>query len=158
MIFNKSLTINELPLLNKEMSKVSERVKYINPEGASVAQGQYSHVTRVESGPLYFIAGQLAVAEDGSVAGKGDFEAQFHQVFKNLKAVIDGLGITHDHIVRFNTFLVHEQDIELFKKLRSEYFPTIFKGDFPPNTLVVVKRLVKEEFLLEVEAIAVADK
>ena len=130
---------------------------YINPKGASQAQGQYTHVAKVENGPLYFIAGQLAVAEDGNVAGVNNFEAQFHQVFKNLKAVIDGLGITHSDIVRFNTILVHEQHIDLFKKLRSEYFPTIFDGDFPPNTLVVVKRLVKEEFLLEVEAIAVAN-
>lgn len=136
---------------------MNKKPVYINPEGASQAQGQYTHVARVESGPLYFIAGQLAVAEDGSVAGVNDFEAQFHQVFKNLKAVIDGLGISHSDIVRFNTILVHEQHIDLFKKLRSEYFPTIFDGDFPPNTLVVVKRLVKEEFLLEVEAIAVAN-
>ncbi len=136
---------------------MSNKPVYINPEGASQAQGQYTHVARVESGPMYFIAGQLAVAEDGSVAGVNDFEAQFHQVFKNLKAVINGLGISHSDIVRFNTILVHEQHIDLFKKLRSEYFPTIFDGDFPPNTLVVVKRLVKEEFLLEVEAIAVAN-
>lgn len=122
-----------------------------------MAQGQYAHVTKVDSGPLYFIAGQLSVDEQGNIIGDGDFEAQFHQVFKNLKAVIDGLGINHNNIVRFNTFLVHEQHINLFKKLRSEYFPTIFEGDFPPNTLLVVKRLVKEEFLLEVEAVAVAN-
>lgn len=40
-------------------------------------------------------------------------------------------------------------------KLRSEVFPTLFEGElFPPNTLLVVDRLVKEDFLLEVEAIA----
>src|SRR5699024_4843446 len=137
---------------------MSNKPVYINPEGASQAQGQYTHVAKVDSGSLYFIAGQLSVAEDGSVAGTNDFAAQFHQVFKNLKEVIDGLGITHDHIIKFNTILVHEQYIDLFKKLRSEYFPTIFDGDFPPNTLTVVKRLVKEEFLLEVEAFAVANK
>lgn len=136
---------------------MSNKPVFINPEGASQAQGQYSHVARVEGGPLYFIAGQLAVAEDGSVAGVNDFEVQFHQVFKNLKAVLDGLDISHSDIIRFNTILVHEQHIDLFKKLRSEYFPTIFDGAFPPNTLTVVKRLVKEEFLLEVEAIAVAN-
>lgn len=137
----------------------SNKPVYINPEGASQSQGQYAHVTKVESGPFYFIAGQLAVAEDGGVAGVNSFEEQFHQVFKNLKSVIDGLGISHSNIVRFNTILIHEQHIDLFKKLRSEYFPTIFKGElFPPNTLIVVRRLVKEEFLLEVEAIAVADK
>jgi enamine deaminase RidA (YjgF/YER057c/UK114 family) len=39
-------------------------------------------------------------------------------------------------------------------KLRAEYFPKWFKGaELPPNTLLVVDRLVKEDFLLEVEAI-----
>lgn len=135
-----------------------KRLEYVNPDGASPPQGQYSHATRVEGGPLYFIAGQLAVAPDGSVVGKGDFEAQFHQVFSNLKAVLDGLGSSHQDIVKFTTFLVHSQDIGLFKKLRSDYFPTIFKSDFPPNTLLIVDRLVKEEFLIEVEAIVVASE
>ncbi|WP_438311527.1 RidA family protein [Sporosarcina sp. FA9] len=137
-------------------TKTTNSLEYINPEGASPAQGLYSHATRVESGPLYFIAGQLSVAADGSVAGKGDFEAQFHQIFSNLKDVLHGLGATHSDIVRFNTILVHSQDIELFMKLREEYFPTIFKDKYPPNTLIVVDRLVKEEFLLEIEAIAIA--
>src|SRR5699024_4531647 len=135
----------------------NKKPTYINPEGASQPQGQYAHVAKTNSDSLYFIAGQLSVAEDGNVAGVNDFETQFYQVFKNLKAVIDGLGITHNHIIKFNTILVHEQHIELFKKLRSEYFPTIFEDAFPPNTMTVVKRLVKEEFLLEVEAFAAAN-
>ena len=139
------------------MSDLSNKPTYINPEGASMAQGQYAHVTKVNSGPLYFIAGQLPVDEQGEIIGVGEFEAQFHQVFKNLKAILDGLGIGHENIVRFNTMLVDEDHIDLFMKLRAEYFPTIFEGLYPPNTLTIVKRLVKEEFLLEVEAIAVAD-
>ena len=42
-------------------------------------------------------------------------------------------------------------------KLRAEYFPTIFRDStFPPNTLLIVKRLVKEDFLFEVEAVVAA--
>jgi enamine deaminase RidA (YjgF/YER057c/UK114 family) len=40
-------------------------------------------------------------------------------------------------------------------RLRKESFRTFFKTDkYPPNTILVVDRLVKEEFLLEVEAVA----
>lgn len=130
-------------------------IEYLNPEGACPAQGLYSHATRVPSGgDTYFIAGQLAVAADGSVAGKGDFARQFRQVFKNLADVLAGMGLEHKNLVKFTTFLVHSQDIEQFMKLRAEYFPGIFPGDVPPNTLLIVDRLVKEDFLLEVEAIA----
>lgn len=133
---------------------MSDAVEYINPEGGCPAQGLYSHVGRVESGPLLFVAGQLSVAADGSVAGKGDFDAQFKQVFGNLGDVLKGMGCTFNDVIKFTTYLVHSQDIERFMALRAELFPQIFKGPlYPPNTLLMVDRLVKEPFLLEVEAV-----
>ncbi len=132
---------------------MSSQVTYINPEGACPAQGLYSHIGTAD-GKLLFVAGQLSVAPDGSVAGRQDFEAQFHQIFNNLADVLKGVDADFNNVVKFTTYLVHSQDIDKFMKLRAELFPKIFKGPlFPPNTLLVVDRLVKEDFLLEVEAI-----
>lgn len=129
-------------------------VEYINPPGACPAQGLYSHVGRAQGGTLLFVAGQLSVAADGSVAGEGDFEAQFKQVFDNLGDVLKGMGCTYNDVVKFTTYLVHSQDIPAFMRLRADLFPQIFKGPlFPPNTLLMVDRLVKEPFLIEVEAV-----
>ena len=141
------------------MSQASEKtgVTYIDPPGASPAQGLYSHAAKVRAGDLYFIAGQLSVGADGALVGRNDFDAQFRQVFENLGAVLTGLGVTFDHVAKFTTYFVHSQDIEKFMRLRAETFPRIFKGKFPPNTICVIDRLVKEDFLLEVEAIARAD-
>jgi len=130
-------------------------VRYIDPPGAPPAQGLYSHAARVPAGDLYFIAGQLAVDGDGKVVGRNDFEAQFHKVFENLGVVLAGLGASFDEVAKFTTYFVHSQDIEKFMKLRAELFPKIFRGGkFPPNTICVIDRLVKEDFLLEVEAVA----
>ena len=130
-------------------------VQYLNPETAGPAQGLYSHVARVDAGALYFIAGQLAVAKDGSIVGKGDFERQCRQVFDNLGEVLRGLGLGFADIAKFTTFLVHSQDIERFMRVRAALFPTLFPGPhYPPNTLLIVDRLVKEEFLIEIEAVA----
>jgi enamine deaminase RidA (YjgF/YER057c/UK114 family) len=130
-------------------------VEYIDPPGTAPAQGNYSHVARVKSGDLYYISGQLAVDVDGKIVGKGDFEVQFKQVFSNMKDVLTGLGLTFDDIVKFNTYFVHSQDIEAFMRLRREHFRTFFSTDkYPPNTIAVIDRLVKEEFLFEVEAVA----
>lgn len=63
-------------------------IEYLNPPGTCPAQGLYSHVTRVAAGDLLFIAGQLSVGSDGGVVGKGDFAAQFGQVFRNLGDVL----------------------------------------------------------------------
>lgn len=137
---------------------MSNRIRYINPTGAGPAQGLYSHATIVPGGSTVYIAGQLAVARSGSVVGRHDFEAQMRQVFVNLQLVLEGLGLTFNHVIKFTTYLVHAQDIETFMHVRATLFPALFGGhQYPPNTLLVVDRLVKEDFLIEVEAIAAAD-
>jgi enamine deaminase RidA (YjgF/YER057c/UK114 family) len=133
---------------------MSKRIEYVNPEGACPAQGLYSHATRVSSGPLYFVAGQLSVDQNGGVAGKHDFARQFQQVFDNLGAVLKGIGTDFKDVIKFTTYLVHSQDIDKFMELRAAYFPKIFGGPpYPPNTLLMVDRLVKEDFLIEIEAV-----
>lgn len=135
------------------------RVQYLNPEGTCPAQGLYSHVTRVSGGSLYFVAGQLSVGSDGGVVGRNDFDAQFHQVFQNLESVLKGVRCGFPDIVKFTTYLAHSQHIEAFMRMRSVAFPKMFAGEvFPPNTLLVVDRLVKEDFLFEVEAVVAASE
>ena len=84
---------------------MTRNVEYINPPGACPAQGLYSHVGKAAGSELLFIAGQLSVATDGSVAGKGDFAAQFRQVFSNMGDVLKGLGCDFNDVVKFTTFL-----------------------------------------------------
>lgn len=130
-------------------------VRYVNPPGAAPAQGLYSHAATVHAGDLHFIAGQLAVADDGSLVGPNDFEAQFLRVFANLEGVLRALGCEWNHIAKFTTYFVNERDIEVFMALRARHFPRWFGSDvFPPNTICVIRRLVKEGFLFEVEAVA----
>jgi enamine deaminase RidA (YjgF/YER057c/UK114 family) len=58
-------------------------------------------------------------------------------------------------VIKFTTYLVRSQDIEAFMAVRKELFATIYPdGQYPPNTLVIVDRLVGEQFLIEIEAIA----
>ena len=141
------------------MSKASDKtgVTYIDPPGAPPAQGRYSHAAKVSAGHLYFIAGQVSVGPTGTLVGKDDFEAQFRQVFDNLGTVLEGLGLSFDHVAKFTTYFVHSQDIEKFMALRAQLFPRLFKGKYPPNTICVIDRLVREDFLFEVEAVARAD-
>lgn len=135
----------------------AESITYLNPPNTGPAQGLYSHATAVPAGSTLHIAGQLSVGRDGSVVGKNDFDAQMHQVLDNLGAVLEGTGLGFNHIVKFTTYLVHSQDIERFMALRAELFPVLFGGEvYPPNTLLIVDRLVKEEFLIEIESVAYA--
>lgn len=136
---------------------MSDHIVYLNPPEACPAQGLYSHATRVRGGTTYYVAGQLAVGENGEVVGAGDFDRQFAQVFANLGAVLKGLGCSFNDVAKFTTYLVHSQDIEKFMRARASLFPTLFMGElYPPNTLLIVDRLVKEAFLIEVEAVVSA--
>ena len=130
-------------------------VKYKNPSGLPKPLGAYSHIARVKGSELLFIAGQLAVNEAGELVGKGDFAAQMRQVFDNLGRALGSEGLGFANVTKFTTYLVHSQDIEGFMAVRNELFARIYPGgEYPPNTLLMVDRLVGEQFLIEVEAIA----
>ena len=130
-------------------------VTYVNPPSAPPVQGMYSHVARMAPGELAFIAGQEAIDAKGNPLGVGDFAAQVAPVFENLGLILKDLGTDFESIVQFTTFMTSADYIPVWMKERSALFPKLFAGGkYPPNTLLVIDRLVKPEFLLEVEAIA----
>ena len=131
-------------------------VKYNNPSSLPKPLGAYSHIARAKALELVFIAGQVAVNEGGELVGKGDFGAQMCQVFDNLGRALRSEGLDFANVTKFTTYLVHSQDIEEFMAVRKELFARIYSGgQYPPNTLLMVDRLVGEQFLIEVEAVAV---
>ena len=131
-------------------------VKYNNPSSLPKPLGAYSHIARAKVLDLVFIAGQVAVNEGGELVGKGDFGAQMCQVFDNLGRALRSEGLDFANVTKFTTYLVHSQDIEEFMAVRKELFARIYPGgQYPPNTLLMVDRLVGEQFLIEVEAVAV---
>jgi enamine deaminase RidA (YjgF/YER057c/UK114 family) len=130
-------------------------ITYLNPPSAPPVQGLYSHVTRVAPGELAFIAGQVAIDQAGNPVGVGDMARQVQQVFANLGLILRDLGVDFGAVVQFTTYLTRADGIAAFMATRGEIFPKLFAGGkYPPNTLLVVERLVKPEFLVEVEAIA----
>lgn len=126
-----------------------------NPVTLPAPAGRYSHVSRVRAGELVFVAGQLPLDGGGNVVGKDDFSAQVKAVFDNLRLALESQGCGFADVARFTTYLVDSQDIAAFREVRTELFRKIYPdGGFPPNTLLVVDRLVSEDFLVEIEAIA----
>ncbi len=118
--------------------------------------GMYSHGMVAPGGELVVVAGQVGADRAGKLIGPGDVVAQTRQAFENVRAVLEAAGSGVRQIVRFQTFLTHAADIEGFMQARKELFPRYFPdGVYPPNTLLVVSRLVVPELLVEIEAMAV---
>jgi len=130
-------------------------INIYNPEQLGPPMGQYSHVTRVRANEFLFVAGMLSADAAGNIIGEGEFEVQTAQVFRNIEAALKSAAASWANVVQFTTYLVHSQDIPEFMEFRLREFPKMFlDGKYPPNTLLMVDRLVKEAFLIEVQTIA----
>jgi enamine deaminase RidA (YjgF/YER057c/UK114 family) len=126
-----------------------------NPATLARPLGQYSHVTRVKASEFLFVAGQVAADAQGNLVGPGDFEAQCGQVFANIETALKSEGAGFANVVEFTTYFVHSQDIPKFMQFRLREFPRMFPGGvYPPNTLLIVDRLVQEAFLIEIHTVA----
>jgi 2-iminobutanoate/2-iminopropanoate deaminase len=93
----------------------------------------------------YFFSG-------GYLVGPGDFGAQVVQVFENLNARLEEGGATFKDVVKLNYYLTDASDLKTLRDTRNRYLDV---EQPPASTLVVVKQLFREEFLVEVEAVAV---
>lgn len=121
-------------------------VEYSNPPSSGAPLGLYSQISRVRAGETVYIAGQLAL---------GDFETQFRAVYGQIRDILHDIGADCDAIAKFTTYLTDPDLIDPFMKLRAQVFPELFPTrSYPPNTLLIVSRLVEPEFKIEVEAVA----
>jgi enamine deaminase RidA (YjgF/YER057c/UK114 family) len=128
-------------------------IKILNPDALGKPLGQYSQITRVKASEFLFIAGQVGADKSGKTVG--DFDAQCVQTFANIETALKSQGASFANVVEFTTYLVHSQDIAKFMAYRQREFPRMFPGGaYPPNTLLIVDRLVQEPFLIEVQTVA----
>lgn len=111
--------------------------------------GQFSHV--VKKGPFVFISGQTANVAAGS--GNMDPADQAREIFGYLKSAIEAAGGTMADICKVNLFLTDGSQIPAILEIR----PQFFDPPYPAATLVMVNRLFRQEWLIEIEATAILD-
>ena len=123
-------------------------VRILNVDALGKPLGQYSHMARVTGArETLYIAGMLAPGDD--------FDTQCSGVFRQIETALKSAGAGWGNVAQFTTYLVHSQDIPKFMAWRLREFPKMFPdGKYPPNTLLVIDRLVQEQFLVEVQTIA----
>jgi enamine deaminase RidA (YjgF/YER057c/UK114 family) len=121
--------------------------QHLNPANMHTPTG-YSHV--VKAGDTIYIAGQVPVAPDGSIVGVDNPAAQAEQIYQNLQTALASVGASVRDVVKTTTYIVNPDSIDAVREARTRYF-----GENPPtSTLLVISRLARPEFLIEIEAIA----
>jgi len=148
-----------LQTANSAQSKKESPLFHIfNPDTIAKPTAGYSHVAEVNDGKLVYIAGQVAIDRSGNLVGKDDFRAQVQQDFENLKAAVEASGGDFHNIIKLNYYCAESVDpaqTPIVREIRDKYVNT---ANPPLSTFVVVKRLVRPEWLIEIEAVAVVKK
>lgn len=126
--------------------------RYIDPPELSKPHG-YSHVVAVPAGGrTLYLSGQIALDKDGNLVGKDDFQAQAEQVFANIDKALKASGASFKDVVRLDFYLTDASKAPALRTVRDKYIDTAHP---PASALVEVKRLVRDDLLLEVQATAV---
>jgi enamine deaminase RidA (YjgF/YER057c/UK114 family) len=126
-------------------------VRFLNPETMHRPVG-YSHVAEVTAGRPVYISGQVALDPSGALVGPGDVAAQARQVFENLAAALAAVGAGFDQVARLTIYLVDADQLPAVREVRDRY---VDPRRPPASTAVEVRRLARDDLLIEVEAVAV---
>lgn len=122
----------------------------IHTESAPAAIGAYSQAVR--AGNTVYLSGQIPLDPQTMQLVGDDFEAQTHQVFKNLRAVCEAAGGSLDQIVKVNAYLTDLSDFAVFNQVMEQYFTK----PFPARAAVGVAALPRGS-KVEAEAVLVLE-
>jgi reactive intermediate/imine deaminase len=109
--------------------------KIISTVDAPAAIGTYSQA--VEVGNTLWVSGQIPLDPATKELVTGGMDAQIHQVFKNLKAIVTAAGASFDDVVKATVFLTDLSHFALVNKIMAEYF----REPYPARAAVGVASL-----------------
>jgi enamine deaminase RidA (YjgF/YER057c/UK114 family) len=138
-------------MIDASSAQIPVTANFINPEAMHRPAG-YTHVVEVTAGRPVYIAGQVALDRSGAIVGPGDIRTQARQVFDNLQAGLQAVGAGFEQVVKLTYYLVDATQLPIVREVRDQYVNT---QQPPASTAVEVRRLVRDDLLLEVEAVAV---
>lgn len=107
----------------------------------------------IRVGNLVFISGQAAIGDDGNIVGRGDFDKQAEQAFRNLRRALEAAGSSLDRVAKVTIFLKSMDNFGKIVELRRKWF----SAPYPADTIVEISSLYSPDALIEIEAIAVAE-
>ena len=121
-------------------------MKTVSTPNAPAAIGPYSQAQIV--GNLVYTSGQIGLDPATGILTEG-IEAQAHQVFKNLTALLEAAGSSMSKVVKTTVFIKDMNDFGTVNGIYAQYFTE----PFPARSCVEVARLPKD-CLVECEVIA----
>lgn len=126
--------------------------RIVQPKGWASAKG-YANGVLTEEGQL-FIGGQIGWNSD-QVFESSDFIGQMEQALKNIVGVLREAGGEITDITRLTWYITDKKEYLTRQKDVGEVYRKVLGRHFPAMTMVVVKDLIEDQALVEIEATAV---
>jgi enamine deaminase RidA (YjgF/YER057c/UK114 family) len=130
---------------------LADNIRRNNPDSVHKPMG-YTHAVEVRGGRTVYVSGQVALDRDGKLVGPGDMRAQTVQVFENLRSILASLGGDFGDVVKLTYYVLDAGQVTIVREVRQQVLDA---ERLPASTFVEVGRLAREDFLVEIEAIAV---
>ena len=99
------------------------------------------------------VAGTAPIEPDGGTASPGDAYMQTRRCLEIIQEAIEGLGGKLEQVVRTRMMITDAGIWKDVGRAHSEFFASIR----PAATMVVVKELIRDDWLVEIEADAVVE-
>ncbi len=107
----------------------------------------------IRTGSIVSVAGTAPIAPDGGTASPGDAYGQARRCLEIIDEALQGLDCKLENVIRTRMMITDARISEDVGRAHREYF-----GENPPAaTMVVVKGLVRDDWLVEIEADAVVE-
>jgi enamine deaminase RidA (YjgF/YER057c/UK114 family) len=130
----------------------------LNPHNLPDWRPAFSQVVIVKAGGVrtIYVAGQVSVDAERKLVGPGDLKSQAEQAFGNLTRALAAAGSSTADVVKINIYVKHYKpsDSAIVSNALQRAFP---HRDLPVSTWIGIESLAKEEFLIEVDAVAIAE-
>ncbi len=128
-------------------------MKALMPASLPAPFGRYSHgIAAPLTGQLVVTSGQLALGADQRIPEGA--EAQARLCFASIAAILAEGGATRGDILRINAFVTDRSHMAGYMAARDAFFKGV--TPLPASTLVIVQGFTLPEFVVEIEALALA--
>lgn len=121
-----------LVLIN--LSFAADSIQRLYPPNVPAAIGPYTPVT-IANGFVY-ISGQIAINPKTGNIEADDILGQTYQVMLNLKAALDGAGVTFSDVIKTTVLLTDMSYFNTFNSIYAEFFE---RNKFPARACYAVK-------------------
>ncbi len=120
----------------------------ISSPDAPKAIGPYSQAVR--SGNVLYLSGQIPLDPATGNLVAGDFSAQVHRVFANLRAVLKAAGADFRNVTKATVYLTDLGNFQTLNTIYSQYF-----GDHKPARSTVGVAQLPKGATVEIDFMAV---